>query len=66
MILDSPRAQVSKLVQQGELNIKALTHYDICDARRQGAKLEEIARAFQMSRHGVMYVIDCKCPELKK
>lgn len=65
MILDKPRAEVQRLAQQGELNIKSLTHYDICEARKTGKTYEAIASQFNMTWRGVFKVVDCKCPELK-
>ena len=63
MILSHTREEVKQAVAQGELNIRALDHYDICQAKRAGKKSDDIAKEFNISRRQVFRIIQCKCPD---
>jgi len=66
MILSHTREEVKQAVAQGELNKKALSHYDICQAKRAKKKIIDIAVEFDISERQVCRVIACKCPDLKE
>lgn len=62
MITSHTRDEVKQAVAQGELNIRALDHYDICKERRSGKKITDLARDFNMSERHIKRIIACKCP----
>jgi len=63
MITSIPRAEVQRLVQAGELNIKSVTHYDICQDRKAGITRAEVAKKYRITERQVTNITNCKCPE---
>lgn len=61
MITSHTREEVKKAVALGELNIRALDHYDICMSRKGGKKIADIAKDSNLSPRQVKRVIACKC-----
>lgn len=62
MITSHSREEVKTAVALGELNIRALDHYDICISRKSGKKITDIAKEFNLSERQVKRVLACKCP----
>lgn len=64
MITSRTREEVKQAVAIGELNIRALDHYDICTARRSGKKRAEVAKEFHITERQVSKITSCKCPDI--
>ena len=65
MIIDKPRAEIQRLVAQGEINVKSVTHWDVCNARKTGKKILDISVEFDISERQVSNIISSKCPECR-
>lgn len=64
MILQFTRAQVVAFAQQGIMNIKSSTHWDICNDLKSGKDQETVAMQHRMSTIQVYRIHKCKCPEV--
>ncbi len=65
MIIEHTRAEIQRLVAQGEYNVKSVTHWDVCNARKTGKKIIDISVEFDISERQVNNIISSKCPECK-
>lgn len=66
MITDRSREEVKALAQRGEINIKALSHYDVCKAREAGKSASAVAKEFNITRRQVFWITGRKCPKCEE
>jgi len=64
MILSFQREQIKAFAQSGLMNIKSLSHWDICYQLSLGIDREMVAMKFRMSVPAIDKIKKCKCPEL--
>jgi len=64
MILQFQRDQIKAMAQSGLMNIKSLTHWDVCNDLRSGKDRETVAQLHGLSLPGVDKIRRCKCPDV--
>lgn len=64
MILQFSREQIIAFAQGGLMNIKSLTHWEVCKDLKDGKKSEQVAEKHHLSAEAVWKIKRCKCPEV--
>lgn len=64
MILSFKREQIKAMAQSGLMNIKSLTHWDVCKDLKDGHDFETVAMRHQLSVSAVEKIKRCKCPDI--
>jgi len=64
MILQFTRAQIVAFAQSGLMNIKAATHWDVCNDLREGKDRETVAQKHHLTLEAVYKIRRCKCPDV--
>jgi len=66
-LLDYSIEEVRKRVEAGELNKKAVLHYEVCKAIAQGKTQSKIAEEFNYSEtKSIRWIKQHKCPDCNR
>lgn len=63
MILSFAREQIKAMAQSGLMNIKSLTHWDVCNDLKCGKSMEDIAQYHHLSLSAIEKIKRTKCPD---